>query len=192
MMRENQVHSSAVNVEVLTQIFASHSGTFGMPAGETVAPRRGPAHDMFRLRLFPEGEIGGITLFTLSVKVAGGVQYIIQIASGKFSVVMILVIFGYIEIDGAFTFVSISGVQNLLYQLDLFDDMARSMRFDTWREHVEGFHCFMVAVQIVLNDFHWFQFFQTGFLGNFVFSFVGIMFQMTYVSDIAYITYFIS
>ena len=192
MMRENQVHSSAVNVEVLTQIFASHSGTFGMPAGETVAPRRGPAHDMFRLRLFPEGEIGGITLFTLSVKVAGGVQYIIQIAAGKMSEVMILVILGYVEVNRAFAFVSVSGVQNLQNQLNQYDDMSRSKRLEAWRKNVECFHCLVVTVQEILNDFHGFQLFQTCFFGNLIFSVVGIMFQMAYIGNIAYITYFVS
>ena len=80
MMREDQVHSSSVNIEVLAQILASHGGTFGMPSGETVAPWRRPAHDVFRLRFFPEGEVGGITFFALSIEVAGGIQYVVQVA----------------------------------------------------------------------------------------------------------------
>ena len=60
------------------------------------------------------------------------VQYVVEVATGKFSVVIILVIFGYVEVNRAFAFVSVSGVQNLLYQLNLFDDMSRSMRFDAW------------------------------------------------------------
>ena len=73
VVRENQVHSSSVNIEVFTQVFASHSSTFGVPSGETVAPWRRPAHDMFRLCLFPKGEVGGIAFFALSVEVTGGI-----------------------------------------------------------------------------------------------------------------------
>ena len=69
----HQVHSSSVNIEVLTQVFASHSGTFGVPSGEAVAPWRRPAHDMFRLCLFPKGEVGRIAFFALSVEVTGGI-----------------------------------------------------------------------------------------------------------------------
>ena len=57
---------------------------------------------MFRLCLFPKGEIGGIAVFALSVEVTGGIQYVVQITSGKFSVMVIFVVFGYIELNGAF------------------------------------------------------------------------------------------
>ena len=87
---------------------------------------------MLRWCFLPEGEIGRIAFFALSVEVAGCIQYVVEVATGKFSVVIILVIFGYVEVNRAFAFVSVSGVQNLLYQLNLFDDMSRSMRFDAW------------------------------------------------------------
>ena len=192
VVRENQVHSSSVNIEVFTQVFASHSGTFGVPSGETVAPWRRPAHDMFRLCLFPKGEVGGIAFFALSVEVTGGIQYVVQITSGKFSVVVIFIVFGYIEVDGAFAFIGVSGIQNLLYQLDLFNDMSWSMWLNAWRKYIQRFHCFMIAVQEILNNLHWFQLFQTCFLGDLVFSVIGIVFQMTYVGNISYVAYFIS
>ena len=50
----------------------------------------------------------------------------------------------------------------------------------------------MIAVQEILNNLHWFQLFQTCFLGNLVFSVIGIVFQMTYVGNISYVAYFIS
>ena len=192
MMREDQVHSSSVNIEVLAQILASHGGTFGMPSGETVAPWRRPAHDVFRLRFFPEGEVGGITFFALSVEVAGGIQYVVEVAAGEFAVMIVLIIFSYVKVDGTFAFVSVSGVQNLLYELDLFDNVTRSVRLDAGRKYIQCFHCLMIAVQVILNDFHRLQFFETGFLGYFVFSFVSIMLQMTDIGNIAYIAYFIS
>ena len=192
MVREDQVHATPVDIEMLSQVFLTHRRTFAMPSGETVAPRRRPAHDMFRLCTFPEGEVDGVMFLVLAVQRTGRVQHILDITARKDTVIMIFVVFLYVKINGAFAFVSISVVKNLLYQFDLLDDMARSMRFDAGRKHVEGLHRLVVTVQVELHYFHRLQLFQTGFLGNFVFTFIGIMFQMTYVGNVAYITYFVS
>ena len=53
MMGENQVHSSAMDVEMVAQVLAAHGRTLAMPTGETVAPRTGPTHDMLRLGTLP-------------------------------------------------------------------------------------------------------------------------------------------
>ena len=47
-------------------------------------------------------------LFFLAVQFAGGVQYIIQVTSGQFAVMMVFVVFGYIKVNGAFAFVSVA------------------------------------------------------------------------------------
>ena len=44
---EHEVHSAAVDVEGLAEIFGAHGGALGVPAGETVAPGGRPAHDVF-------------------------------------------------------------------------------------------------------------------------------------------------
>ena len=50
----------------------------------------------------------------------------------------------------------------------------------------------MIAVDVVLCHFHRLQLFQTGFLGDFVFTVIGIVFQMAYVGDVADIAYLIA
>ena len=70
-------------------------------------------------------------LFCLSVQFAGGVQYVIQIAAGEFSVMVILIVFLYVKVDRAFTDISIAILQDLFHQLYLLDDVSRSVRFDT-------------------------------------------------------------
>ena len=75
MVREDQVHATPVDVEMLPEVFLAHSGTFAVPTGEAVAPRGRPTHDVFRLRTFPEGKVCGVVLLALSVQFAGGVQY---------------------------------------------------------------------------------------------------------------------
>ena len=132
-MREDKVHTPTVNIEVLAQILASHSCTLAVPSRETVAPWRRPAHDAFRLRTFPQGKVGRIMLFILSVQLAGSVQHIIQIAARQLAVVVVFVILGYIKVYRTFAFVCITVFQDFLYQLNLLDDMSRSMRLDTGR-----------------------------------------------------------
>jgi len=131
-------------------------------------------------------------LFLLSVQFAGCVDYIIQVASRKFAIMMVFIILRYIEIHRTLTFVSISVFQNLLYQFNLFDDMSRSVRFDAGRKHVQSFHRLMITVQVELYHFHRFQLLQACFLCNLVFTFVGIVFQMAYVGNVTYIAYLIT
>ena len=81
VVREYQVHASSVDVEVRAQVFASHGRAFAVPAGETVAPGRRPAHDVFGLCLLPQGKVGGVVLLFLSVQFAGGVEHVVQVAA---------------------------------------------------------------------------------------------------------------
>ena len=73
---------------------------------------------MLGLRFLPKGKVGGIALFALSVQFTGRIQYIVQIAAGKPSVMVVFVVLGYIEIYGTFAFISVTGIENLLYQFD--------------------------------------------------------------------------
>ena len=130
VVRENQVHAAAVYVEVRAQIFASHGGALAVPAGKSVAPRRRPAHDVFGLGFLPQGEVGGVVLLLLPVQFAGRVQHVFQVAPGQFSIVVVLVVFGHVEVDGALAFVGITIVQDFLHQRDLFDDVAAGLRLD--------------------------------------------------------------
>ena len=50
----------------------------------------------------------------------------------------------------------------------------------------------MVAVGVVLCYLHWLQLLQTCFLSNLIFALVGIVLKMAYISNVAYISYFIA
>ena len=130
--------------------------------------------------------------FLLSVQLTGCIDNIIQITSGELSVMMIFVIFRHIKVNRTLAFVSISVLQDLFHQLNLFDDMSRCMRFNAGRKHVQRLHSLMIAVQVILNNFHRLQLFQTSFLCNFIFTVISIMFQMTYIGNVSYITYLIA
>ena len=48
MMRKEQVHSTAMNVELPAKILGAHGRALDVPAGETLAPGAFPPHDVFR------------------------------------------------------------------------------------------------------------------------------------------------
>src|SRR5688572_24784525 len=53
MMREQKIHTTAMNIELCTEIFCCHGRTLDMPARKPYSPWTLPAHDMFRSRFFP-------------------------------------------------------------------------------------------------------------------------------------------
>ena len=81
---------------------------------------------MFRLCPFPKSKVGRIMFFFLAVQLAGCIQYIVQVTSREFAIMVVFIVFGYIEIYRTLTFVCIAGIQNLFYQFDLFDDMSEA------------------------------------------------------------------
>ena len=80
VMRKHQVHTAAVDVEPLAQVFGAHGRTLHEPAGDAVAPGRRPAHDMLRRSLLPEGEIARMALVALPVQLARVRQNIVEVA----------------------------------------------------------------------------------------------------------------
>ena len=192
MMREKQIHSPAMYIKSLTQIFGSHRGTFEMPTGKTVAPRRRPTHDMLGRRFFPQCKVERIPFLGLTVERTSRTQQFFDITTRKFSVVMIFVVLLHIKVNRPFAHIGIAVFENLFYILDLFDDMPRSMRLDTGRQHIERLHRFVVAVEIKLYHLHRFELFETGFFRDLILSLIGIVFEMSHIGDIAHIAYLIT
>src|SRR5688500_1304547 len=53
MMREQQVHATAMYVKLRSQILCGHSRAFDMPTRKTNAPGALPTHNMLRRCIFP-------------------------------------------------------------------------------------------------------------------------------------------
>ena len=70
--------------------------------------------------------------------------------------------------------------------------MTGGMRLDGWREDVEFLHCSVETACEILCYLHWFELLKACFLSDFVLAFVGIMLEMAYVSDVAYIAHLVS
>ena len=70
VVREHEVHSAAVDVEVSAEILATHRCTLAVPSWEAVAPGARPAHDVLRRRLLPEREVCLVALLANTIKSA--------------------------------------------------------------------------------------------------------------------------
>ena len=192
VVREHQVHSAPMDVEGFAQVLGAHHRALQVPAGEAVAPGTGPAHDMLGLGLFPQGEVVRGVFVTLSVQAAGPFQGGLQRTSGQHSVIVVPVVFLHVEIHRPVALVGVTGRQDGLDHLDLFDDMAGCPRFDGRRFRIQEAHRLVVALGIILHHFHGLQLLQAGFLGNLVLPFVRIVLQMAHIGDIAHITHLVA
>ena len=187
VVREHQIHSAAVDVELVAEVFLAHHGAFQMPSRESLAPRTRPVHDVFRLGLLPKGEIVRSLLVALSVKCACSFTGVVQSAPGKDSVVVILVVFLHVKVHGSVGDVGVACVQNLLDGLDLLDDVSRGSRLDGWRRHVQQAHRLVVAERVGLHNLHRLKLFQPCLLGDLVLSLVGVVLKVSHVGDVPHV-----
>ena len=189
---EHQVHTSAVDVKFFTEIFAPHGCALAVPPWETIAPRRGPTHDVRRTGFFPKGKVHLVALFAHAIEFATRIADFFEVTSRKNTIFIVFVVLHHVEIDRTVAFISITCCENLFHQFDLFDDMSRSMRFDGRRKHIELCHSRIKTVGVELRHFHGFELIQSSFFRNFVLTLVGIMFQMPHIGDVADIAHGIS
>ncbi len=98
----------------------------------------------------------------------------------------------HVEVDTAVALIGITSIHNLLHQLDLLDDVARSQRLNTGAQHIQAIHGCMVAVGVVLGHLHRLQLLQTGLLGNLVLTLIGVVLQMSHVGDVAHIAHLVA
>src|SRR5947209_3316141 len=57
MMREGQIHTTCMNIELLTEVFGCHCRALDMPTREPDAPWTRPVHLSRFITMFPEREI---------------------------------------------------------------------------------------------------------------------------------------
>ena len=131
-------------------------------------------------------------LLPYTVKFTRGILDVLQRTAGEDTILELLIIGLDVEIDLAVALVGKAIVDDLLHQLLLLDDMARSVRFNRGAQHIQRIHRSVVTVGVILGNLHRLQLFQPGLLGDLVLTLVGIMFQMAHIGDVTHITYLIT
>ena len=163
-----------------------------MPPGEAFAPWRRPVHDVFGRGFFPQGKIKGRPFVILTVQGPGVGLKVFQYAPGQDSVMVQVVVFFHVKIDGSVDFIGHTCIQDLLDHGYLFGNVTGSPGLYTWGQGVEGSHGPVVTNGVILYHFHGFQFLQTCLFFDFVFSGVRVVFQVSYVCDITDVTDLVS
>ncbi len=72
----------------------------------------------------------------------GSLPWILKVTSGKHSVMIVFVVFFYVEINASIALVCISGIENALHGLNLLEDVSRSPRL---MEGGATFNCLMAS-----------------------------------------------
>src|SRR5690348_16949001 len=89
-----------------------------------------------------------------------------------------------IEIHRAVRLISQAAVDELLRDFDLLNYMPRCRWFNTGRKNIELAHYLVKVFAVALYNLHWFQLFEASFLGDLVFAFIVIAFE---VADVGYV-----
>ena len=192
VVREHQIHAAAVDVEPFAQILGAHGRALHVPAGEPVAPRRRPAHNVFGRRLFPQREVAAVAFVALPVQRARVGHDVFQIAPRKDAVAVVAVVLLHIEIDRSVRLVGVTRIENLLHEGLLLDDMPRSPRLDRGAEHAQRIHRPMVTLRVVVRHLHRFELFEPRLLRDLVLAVVGVVFQMPHVGDVAHVAHLVA
>ena len=189
---ELEVHTATVDVELLTEVLLAHGRALKVPSRETFAPGRGPVHDMLGGCFLPEGEVGGVTLFGLTVKLARSGQQLVDVTTGELAVAIVGVELGHVEVHRTVADVGIACVEDGLDVFDLLDDVSGSVRLDGRGKNTEGLHGLVVPAEVVLHHLHRFELLEARLLGDLVFALVGIVLEVSHVGDIADVAHLVA
>ena len=147
---------------------------------------------MLRRGLLPQREIERRMLVSLPVQLTCTLLGLVECPSGEYPVPVVAVVFLHIEIHRAVADVCVAGVQNLLHQLYLLYYVPGSPRLDGRRGHVQQPHRLVVAQRVCLHHLHRLELLQPGLLGYLVLSLIRIVLQVSYISYVPDIAYFIA
>ena len=129
----------------------------------------------------------------MAFEVAGARLEIFHFSTRKHSVVAALVVVGvHVKVYRPVAHIGPAFVENGLGHFYLFNDVACGGRFNGRRQGTQTAHDFSKVDRVALHNFHGLDFLQTRFLGNFIFAYIGIAFQVTGIGDVAHIAHLVA
>src|SRR5260221_553464 len=163
-----------------------------MPTGKSLSPGRWPLHDVLRSSFFPKSKINLFTFLILAVKVTTAFHQIFNVAARKNSIVIGLIVFFYIKINGAIHFISQPKLDQFFCDVDLLNDMPRGRRLNARWKDIEYPHYCVEIFGVSFYDFHRLELLEAGLLPDFILTFIGITFQVTNIRDVSNVPNFIA
>ena len=70
--------------------------------------------------------------------------------------------------------------------------MSGGVWLDRRRQDIECRHVAMIAVGVILHHLHRFELLEPRFLGYLILTFISIVLEMAYISDVAHIAHFVA
>ena len=132
MVREDEVQSAAVDIELRSQILLRHRRAFDVPSGSTIPPRGGPG-GLTRLRALPHREVARIALRT-GLRVVRG-QHVVELLPAQRAVVRES---ADVEVDIPIGRIAVAAIDEALHQLHHLGDVPRGARLVRGWEAPEG------------------------------------------------------
>ena len=140
VVREDEVHATGVQVEGIAEVFVAHGRAFQVPAGATLAPRRGPeVGAVLRAAGFPEHEVGHAVFFVL-IRIGAGLGGLaeVEFLAVEVSQFAVIGVGRNAEIDRAvLALVSVALVHEVLDDIELLFDVAHGAGLHVRGEAVE-------------------------------------------------------
>ena len=150
MMREDQILSACMDVDLLAKILLRHDGALDMPARTAITPRRLPGRLSLFFRL-PQHEIQRILLLILTGHEKGTVAcaQVIQILMRKLSIILEL---SGTEIDSTIHIVCVAFIDQRLNHVDHTVDLLCGKRMRRRRLHIHATHIFFTFCDVTLGN----------------------------------------
>src|SRR4030042_3459472 len=155
-----------------------------MPSGISLTPEGGPFHQIFSRFLFPESEINRVTFLFLSFKLPRTGLKFLKDTSREFPVFVFFAILYYVKIDRTVNLISIIILNQTLNKFLLFNNMAGSSWLNGRLKGIQLIHIPVECVHIILYHLHWFKMFEPGSFFNLILTLIGIIFEMSDISNI--------
>ena len=130
VVREDQIHSAAMDVEFRPQIGAGHCRAFDMPARTSAPPRRGPRR-FAGLFALPQGEVA---LVTLAGRHTLALMDVVDPVPGQLAVLRVA---EHVEVDVAAAGIGVARLDQALHQFDHLADVPGGAGLRRRRQYVQ-------------------------------------------------------
>ena len=148
VVREDEVHAAAVDVERLAEVLHAHGRAFDVPPGAAHAPRTLPRRLAALLRL-PEGKVHGMALYVPHLHARAALE-IVEVLAGELAVAGAVGL--RVEVDVAVYLIGKALILELFDQGDDLADVLGGAGMHVRLHHAQGFGVLEVFADVLFGD----------------------------------------